>query len=138
MSPRRRYGAEKPLRAEALWALSAAAVWAGDDFEPVTVGMSPVQTAAAVMMVDLGFALGAGIRPEVEIPLLDTDPDLVELVLGDEERVVDPRYLVLFADIHEVDAHTVTDFDDLEVTELCRRGKTEHFGEESGTSYGVA
>ena len=39
----------------------AAAVGAGDDFEPVTVKLIPVQTAAAVIVIDLAFALPMGI-----------------------------------------------------------------------------
>ena len=88
-------------------------------------------------MVDLALALGVRIRPEVEVPLFNAVPDLVELVLGDQERLMDSWYCGVWAEIHEVNAHTVAYFDDLEGTELRRLGETEHLGEEPGTSHGV-
>src|SRR5207245_7405353 len=68
--------------------LAAAAVRAGDDLQPVTVGVVEVQAAAAVVVVDRPGPALAGIRPIRQPPVPDAAEDGVELVLTHEERVV--------------------------------------------------
>ncbi len=104
----------------------------------MAIRMLPVQTATTVVVIDLAFALGMRICPEVEFPLLYAAPDLVEFIFGHEESVVDTRYLGVSAEIHEVNAHTVAHLDDLERTELGRLGETKNLGQEPGTGRGVA
>src|SRR5713101_7038983 len=68
--------------------LAAAAIRAGDDLQPVTVGVVEVQAAAAVVVVDRPGPAFAGIRPVRQPPVPDAAEGGVELVLAHEERVV--------------------------------------------------
>src|ERR1051325_6930637 len=99
--------------------------------------MLPVQSAAAVVVVDLTLALTVGVGPEVEVSRLDPIPDLIELLLAHQEGVVDARYVGVRPVIHEVDADAVADLDDLERSEPGRVRETEHLGEELGAGYRV-
>src|SRR6266568_2977039 len=65
--------------------LAAAAVRAGDDLQPVTVGVVEVQAAAAVVVVDRPGPAFAGIRPVRQPPV----PDAAEGGV-DHEKMPEP------------------------------------------------
>src|SRR5258708_12085247 len=73
--------------------LAAAAVRAGDDLQPVTVGAVEQQAAAAVAAVDPPAPALAGIRPVRQPPVPDAAEGGVELVLAHEERGVRDDHL---------------------------------------------
>src|SRR5215218_5887270 len=69
---------------------SSPAVRPGDDLEEVPVGVEPVHAPATVVGVDLTRVALEGIGPVIEAAGPDAGEDLVELLLGHQERVV-PR-----------------------------------------------
>src|SRR5690606_12870006 len=91
------HGQETPRRCERLPrhrdgatpTAASATVGAGDDLEEVAVVAEEVDAAAAVVAVDLAGTALAGVGPVLHLALDDAAVDRVELVLGDEERVVD-------------------------------------------------
>src|SRR5258707_14137930 len=64
--------------------LAAAAVRAGDDLQPVTVGVVEVQAAAAVVVVDRPGPALDGIRPVRQPPVPAAAEGGAELVLAHE------------------------------------------------------
>jgi Transmembrane secretion effector len=92
--------------------LAAAAVRARDDLQQMTVRVGKVDSAAAVVMVDLRRAAPARIGP-VSGPLsLDPTEDHVEVVVGDQEGIVLGRDLA--AGLAVVKGYAVARFDDEE------------------------
>ncbi|CAI8845146.1 protein of unknown function [Methylocaldum szegediense] len=67
---------------------STGTVRAGDDFEQVTVGIFEVQSASAVIVIDLAAPVLSGIGPVIELPLADAAKNAIEIVLADQEGVV--------------------------------------------------
>ena len=63
------------------------AVRTGDDLQEVAVGVFPIDAPTPVLGVVLSRPLPAGVRPVRQLPVLDPAEDLVELGLGDLERV---------------------------------------------------
>src|SRR6476646_4876311 len=66
----------------------AGPVRAGDDFQPVSVGTLPVQTATVVLVIDLARLALVRVGPPLSLLVLETAPDCVEVVLANEEGVV--------------------------------------------------
>src|SRR5664280_1750855 len=64
------------------------AVGAGDDLQEVSFRVLEVHTMATVVVVDLTFGLEVRISPVVLSASLDAGEDLVEVVFGDQERIV--------------------------------------------------
>lgn len=79
------------------------------DFQSVAVRIVEVDAPAAVVVVDLAGAVVEGVRPVREARLPDPGEDRVEVVLGDEERVVLRRDLA--GRVHVVEGHAVGDLD---------------------------
>src|ERR1700730_17641612 len=84
---------------------AAAAVGAGDDLEEVPTRILEVDTAPAIVGVDLALFMLVGVGPVGQIASSDATEDLVEVALVDEERVVLRRDVI--APVHEVEADVV-------------------------------
>ena len=57
-------------------------------------GVSEVDAATTVVGVDLARSLAAGVRPVLQPPRLDLAEDRVEVVLGNQKRVMLRAYLL--------------------------------------------
>jgi hypothetical protein len=95
----------------------------------VLVRVLPVDAAAAVVGVDLTRVLLEGIGPVRQPARPDPAEDLVELLLGDEERVVPGRHHGV---VEEVQRDLVGQLDDGERAEVHRWRQPEELGQEGG------
>ena len=92
---------------------ATAAVRAGDHLKVVAVGRGEVEAAAAVVGVVPRRAV-AGVGEGGDAALAQAGRDGVEVVLGDQERVVLLDDLVFLHEVGEVQAHAVVQLDDRE------------------------
>src|SRR6185503_2035123 len=94
----------------------------------LAVGIFEVDTAAAVVVVDLSRVRARRIRPVLEPALADASEDAIELVLADQKRVVlDGDVAVRVA---EIERHAVVELDDEEMAGALRRRAAEDLGQE--------
>lgn len=66
----------------------AAGVGPGENFQQVTIGVFEVESAAAVVAVDLARSPLAGVGPVLNSALANAAEDLIEVVLSDEKGIV--------------------------------------------------
>ncbi len=74
--------------------LTARAVGSGEDLQGMASGVSEVDAATTVVGVDLARPLAARVRPVLQPPRLDLAVDRVEVVLGNQKRVMLRAYLL--------------------------------------------
>ena len=79
---------QSPRDASSATSSFPAAVRPGQHLEEMAARVLEVEPASAVVVVDLAFVARPWIRPVRDAALLDAGEDLVELFLGDQERVV--------------------------------------------------
>src|SRR5205085_1931236 len=115
-----------PTRAFVLGPSAAAAVGTGDHLEQVAVGIPPVDTTTAVVVIDLTGTGEARIGPEVQAPFADAAEDRVELGLVDQKCVVLRGDVAI--DLVVVQRDPVADLDHEERTEARRRRQPQHVG----------
>ena len=92
-------------------------------------GIREVHPAAAVAVVDLAGPLGTRVRPVRQAAGLDLAVDRVELLLGDQERVVLPPDLLALGHVRIIETGAVLECDNHEVAERLRARQAEEFGE---------
>ena len=70
---------------------AAAPVWARDHFQIVAVGVGKIDSASAVVMIDLASAATSRVGPVLETLLTDAAEDGSEISLGNQASVVQRR-----------------------------------------------
>src|SRR5262249_60943744 len=75
---------------------ATAAMRTGDDLESMTIGIVEVHTAPVVPGIGVTGILVHGVRPIINAALLDARKDLVELRLGNQERIMQPIEIIGF------------------------------------------
>jgi hypothetical protein len=81
----------------------------------VAVGVGKIDPASAVVVIDLARAGTPRVRPVLETVLTDATEDGIEIRLGNQESVV--LWLDRSIGRHEIERHSVVEFDHLEGTE---------------------
>ena len=102
---------KRRIAPQALRIPSAAAVRAGDDFEEVTVGVLEVDTASAVVVIDLARLLPPGIGPAGKISIPNPAENLVEFGFADQKGVMLRRDFAV--SVHVIEIGSVLGDDDL-------------------------
>src|ERR1700761_9782888 len=92
-------------------------------------GIREVHAAAAVPVVDLAGSSGARVSPVLQATRLDPAVDRVEILFGDQKRVVLPSDFLALGDIRVIETGAMLECDNHEVAERCRAGQAEQFGE---------
>ena len=113
-SPRSRRARSPSSRARS----APAAVRHREDLQDVPVGVVPVEPATAVLVVDLAGLPVERVGPVRQAALLDAAVDGVELLLGDQERIVLRVRLAL--GVGDVEGDVVGDLDLEERSVGCR------------------
>lgn len=94
---------------------SAASVGAGDDLQPMPIGVVEVHAAAVVPDIDGAGVAAHRVGPVGLLQSLDTGEDLVELRFRDQEGVVLP--VEFAAAVDEVQGRFGTDLDNREFSQ---------------------
>ena len=104
-----------------------------DDFPHVAVLALEVEAPALVLVVDLAVRARAGPTAVHHALILDASQDLVELLVGGEERVVvGARLLLAFFQVIEVEGELVVDLHRSEVAVGAVVREPEHPRDELG------
>src|SRR5690242_16633684 len=120
--------AEAPSSVAAAWpcwrrgSAGARTVGPGEDFQVVAAGVLEVHPTAAVVVVDLAGPAAVRIRPVLHAALADAAVDGVELVLGDQERVMLRADVLVLAHLRVVETHAVVELDSQEGAEFLGAG----------------
>src|SRR5262245_28332755 len=81
---------------------AAAAIWAGYDFEEVTVWILEIDSAPTVVVIDFTFYFLRGIGPVGQLPIAHPADDCIELGLADQEGIVLWRNLATRVHVVEI------------------------------------
>src|ERR1700752_4550878 len=92
-------------------------------------GIGEVNSAATVPVVDLAGPCGTRVRPVLQAARLDLAVDGVELLFGNQKRVVLPPDLLAHGGIRVIETGAVLECDNHEVAKRLRARQVEEFGE---------
>src|SRR6516165_5461174 len=93
-------------------------------------GIRKVHPAAAVAVVDLAGPLRTRVRPVLQAACLDLAVDRVELLFGNQKRVMLAPDLLALGDVGVIETGAVIERDNHEGPERLRARQAEQFGEE--------